>query len=63
MKRDSAYCNTFKNASDEWNREVDAEAARLVEEGTPPYEAVKRATEAVSRRRRQQRDKTKEPTS
>lgn len=51
MKND--YCgNTFRNAARRWDNEVDAEAARLVEEGIPPFEAMRRATEIVSQRRK-----------
>ncbi len=36
----------------QWDREVDDEAARLVREGVPPHDAMKRATANVSGRRR-----------
>lgn len=35
-----------------WDAEVDAEAARLIERGIPPFDAVIRAREIVSARRR-----------
>jgi hypothetical protein len=36
----------------EWEIEVDQEAAQLVEQGTPPWEAVSRASIIVGDRRR-----------
>jgi hypothetical protein len=44
--------SAFDRARDDWSREVDREAARLVEEGTPPYDAIEQARNIVSRRRR-----------
>ena len=35
-----------------WQRDVDTEAAMLIEGGVPPYEATELAVAAVSRRRR-----------
>lgn len=35
-----------------WNAEVDAEAARLVRKGVPPFDAIEKAREIVSRRRK-----------
>jgi hypothetical protein len=35
----------------EWQKEVDAEAARLVREGTPPGDAMKQAESIVKLRR------------
>lgn len=35
-----------------WDIEVDAEMARLIEEGVPPFDAAGRARDIVSRRRR-----------
>jgi hypothetical protein len=35
-----------------WDAEVDAEAARLVEAGVAPFDAVVRARDSVSARRR-----------
>lgn len=44
--------SSFENESRAWDSEVDHEAAELVRRGTPPYEAIQRARDAVSRRRR-----------
>ena len=40
-----------QQALDSWNREVGAEMARLIERGVPPFDASKRATDVVARRR------------
>ena len=36
----------------DWNREVDAEMARLIRSGTPPFQAAGEAQRIVSDRRR-----------
>lgn len=41
----------FESASRDWAREVDAESARLIERGVPPYDAIEQARRIVSRRR------------
>ena len=35
-----------------WSEEVDAEAARLLREGVPPYEAIDRARTIIAGRRK-----------
>jgi hypothetical protein len=44
--------NNFQWESQAWNEETDVEAARLVREGTPPWQAMQQAVEIVSLRRR-----------
>lgn len=39
-----------------WEAEVDAEAARLVREGTPPFDAIEQARQIVIARRRRAAD-------
>lgn len=46
-----AWGSAFQKAQREWDREVDEEAARLVESGTPPAEAMIQAVEIVKHRR------------
>jgi len=41
----------FKEAKRDWDMEVQREAARLVEEGTPPYVAIERAANTIERKR------------
>lgn len=41
----------FERARKEWDDEVGSEAARLVREGTPPFDAAERALHIVSDRR------------
>lgn len=43
----------FDYESQKWTREVDAEAAQLVRQGVPPWDAIQQARDAVARRRRQ----------
>jgi hypothetical protein len=43
--------NDFEHERRVWNDEVDAEAARLIRNGTPPLQAIEMARDAVSRRR------------
>ncbi len=43
---------TFKSAVISWEIEVEHEAARLVKQGVPPWDAIEQARENVSRRRR-----------
>lgn len=43
----------LERATREWEREVGEEAAKLIREGTPPFDAAIRARDTVSRRRRQ----------
>ena len=43
--------NEFEHVSQEFALEVDREAARLIEIGTPPWDAVVEARKIVSRRR------------
>ncbi len=38
----------------EWDNEVETEMRRLIERGTPPYEAIDKARDIVSRRRSEQ---------
>jgi hypothetical protein len=45
---------SFGEESDRFGREVDAEAARLVRRGMPPYEAIEKARGIVSARRAEQ---------
>ena len=45
-----------QRAVDEWNREVDAEMARLIERGVPPWKAATKAQETVQQRREQRAD-------
>jgi len=45
---------TFDRAVEGWQREVDSEAAQLVRDGVEPFEAMRRAKEIVSNRRREQ---------
>jgi hypothetical protein len=40
-----------RDAIREWDLDVDLETARLIREGTPPYDAVEQAKKIVSRRR------------
>ena len=40
-------------AISKWQRDVDTEAAMLIEGGVPPHEATELAVAAVSRRRRE----------
>lgn len=56
--RDAGWLERIKaamlqDATREWEREVEAEAVRLIESGTPPFDAVHRARNIVSDRRRQ----------
>ena len=44
-----------------WNSEVDAEAARLIRAGVPPYDAVQRARDIVSESRKRKAQLTPEP--
>jgi len=41
----------LQDAMRRWDNEVDAEATKLIEGGTPPYEAIQQAKKTVSRRR------------
>ncbi len=41
----------FQRESEAWTDEVNAEAARLVRQGVPPFDAIIRARDIVSRRR------------
>lgn len=43
----------LEQAKRNWNREVDAETARLIDEGVPPHKAATRAESIVSMRRQQ----------
>lgn len=43
----------FERARRDWDLEVDREAAKLVEEGVPPFDAIERARNTVTRRRRE----------
>lgn len=43
----------FRSAQRRWDNEVEAEAVELIESGTPPYDAIDRARNIVSRRRRE----------
>jgi len=43
---------SLNDAMFSWNVEVEAEAARLINEGTAPFEAIVQARNAVSRRRK-----------
>lgn len=45
-----------KKAMQDWNNEVEEEMCRLIEEGTPPFDAAERARDIVSHRRRMKRD-------
>jgi hypothetical protein len=48
-----SYSNwKLREAAEEWDREVEEEAIRLIREGTPPFQATLEATEIVTRRRR-----------
>jgi hypothetical protein len=38
-----------------WKIDVEREAAELIRQGTPPYDAIERAKNAISRRRRDAR--------
>lgn len=42
----------LQEAMDEWDAEVGREAARLIREGTPPFQATDEAVNIVQRRRR-----------
>lgn len=44
----------LQRAEREWKQEADAEAARLIREGVPPFEARMRAESIVSMRRTSQ---------
>lgn len=44
-----------RRAVEEWDREIDEETARLIEDGVPPFNAAERARDNVSRRRAQKR--------
>jgi len=41
----------FEEAKREWESEVDTEAARLVKQGIPPFDALEQARRNVSMRR------------
>lgn len=43
---------TLKNAIGDWDAEVQTETVRLIEEGTPPYDAADEAMKIVSARRK-----------
>ena len=43
----------IERATQEWGWEVDDEAQRLIERGTPPWTAAEQAVANVSRRRRE----------
>ena len=47
------YCGGLKDAIRRWDNEVEDEAMRLIERGTPPYEAIQQARDIVSRKRRE----------
>jgi hypothetical protein len=42
-----------------WDNEVDAEAAKLIRRGVPPYQAVEQAVKNISQRRAQEAEGTK----
>jgi len=42
----------LREAIDQWEAEVGHEAARLIREGTPPFQATEEARNIVQRRRR-----------
>ena len=41
-----------QEATHKWNREVNEEIVRLIEQGVPPFDAADKARDNVSRRRR-----------
>jgi hypothetical protein len=43
---------SLRDAVRSWDVEVEAEAERLIREGTPPYDAIEKAKQIVSIRRR-----------
>lgn len=43
----------LRGAIDEWNDEVEEEAAKLIRFGTPPFDAMDQARNIVSTRRKQ----------
>jgi hypothetical protein len=45
----------FQSAKRQWDLEVEREAVELIECGVPPYDAMERARNIVSARRRQKR--------
>lgn len=45
--------NDFARAKRDWDVEVDAEAARLIRIGYPPWDAVEQAVKNISKRRRE----------
>lgn len=47
---------SFEDEKRRWDIEVDAEAARLVRLGVPPYDAISQARQRVEQRRREQAD-------
>lgn len=47
---------TLKDEWKKWDREIDAEASRLIRNGVSPHDAVEKARETVSRKRRKAND-------
>jgi hypothetical protein len=43
----------LEEAIADWDREVEAEAVKLIKSGTPPFDAMERARKTVERRRQQ----------
>jgi hypothetical protein len=50
----------LRNAIADWDAEVETEAIRLIERGTPPYDAVERARNIVERRRREAAERSEQ---
>jgi hypothetical protein len=48
----------LESAIADWNAEVDREAAKMIREGVPPFDAVQRARDLVQRRRSRKAVKT-----
>ena len=49
---DRAEMKSLQEATRRWNAEVETEAIRLIERGTPPYDALEQAKSIVNLRRR-----------
>jgi hypothetical protein len=41
----------LKDAIKKWDADVEAEAVKLIQNGVPPYDAMERARNTISRRR------------
>lgn len=50
----------LRMAIEDWDREVEAECVRLIEEGNPPFDAMEMAQKIVSNRRAEQREQRAE---